>query len=33
LKGENGVLTHNSVRPDKTDVYPNPKLVAMLKGL
>lgn len=33
LKGENGVFTHNSVRPDKTDVYPNPKLVAMLKGL
>jgi N-acetyl-anhydromuramyl-L-alanine amidase AmpD len=33
LAGENGVFTHNSVRPDKTDVYPNPKLVAMLKGL
>jgi N-acetyl-anhydromuramyl-L-alanine amidase AmpD len=33
LTGENGVFTHNSVRPDKTDVYPNPKLVAMLKGL
>jgi hypothetical protein len=33
LAGENGVFTHNSVRPDKTDVYPNPKLVDMLKGL
>ena len=33
LAGENGVFTHNSVRPDKTDVYPNPALVSMLKGL
>tara|TARA_R110000868_G_scaffold392365_1_gene662960 strand:- start:2036 stop:2668 length:633 start_codon:yes stop_codon:yes gene_type:complete len=33
LKGESGVFTHNSVRPDKADVYPHPKLVEMLKTL
>jgi N-acetyl-anhydromuramyl-L-alanine amidase AmpD len=33
LKGENGVFTHNSVRTDKVDVYPHPKLIAMLKSL
>ena len=33
LQGEEGVFTHNSVRPDKTDVYPCPKLIAMLKSL
>ena len=33
LKGEEGVFTHNSVRPDKADVYPHPKLIAMLKSL
>ena len=33
LKGEEGVFTHNSVRPDKADVYPCPKLIAMLKSL
>jgi len=33
LKGENGLYTHNSVRPDKVDVYPHPKLVKMLKEL
>jgi len=33
LKGENGVYTHCSVRPDKGDVYPHPGLIAMLKGL
>ena len=33
LAGENGVFTHNSVRPDKTDVYPNPGLIEMLKSL
>lgn len=32
-KGEAGVFTHNSVRPDKVDVYPHPKLVEMLKSL
>lgn len=33
LNGEAGVFTHNSVRPDKIDVYPNPKLIEMLKSL
>ena len=33
LKGEEGVFTHNSVRHDKADVYPHPKLIAMLKSL
>lgn len=33
LKGEPGVFTHNSVRKDKVDVYPHPKLIEMLKTL
>jgi hypothetical protein len=33
LRGEAGVFTHNSVRTDKVDVYPHPKLIAMLKSL
>jgi hypothetical protein len=33
LKAEPGIYTHNSVRKDKVDVYPNPKLIAMLKSL
>jgi N-acetyl-anhydromuramyl-L-alanine amidase AmpD len=33
LKGEKGVFTHNSVRTDKVDVYPHPKLIEMLKSL
>lgn len=33
LKGEPGVYTHNSVRSDKVDVYPHPKLTEMLKSL
>lgn len=33
LGGQNGVYTHNSVRPDKADVYPDPRLIAMLKEL
>lgn len=33
LQGENGVFTHNSVRPDKTDVFPYPPLIEMLKSL
>jgi N-acetyl-anhydromuramyl-L-alanine amidase AmpD len=33
LKGENGLYTHNSVRKDKSDVYPHPKLIKMLKTL
>ena len=28
-----GVYTHNSVRGDKTDIYPHPGLIAMLKEL
>ena len=31
--GQPGVYTHNSVRPDKTDVSPQPKLIQMLKSL
>jgi N-acetyl-anhydromuramyl-L-alanine amidase AmpD len=33
LSGDNGVFTHNSVRPDKTDVYPHPGLIDALKKL
>lgn len=33
LKGESGVFTHNSVRVDKTDISPQPKMIAMLKSL
>lgn len=33
LKGDAGVYTHNSVRKDKTDIYPHPKMVDMLKSL
>lgn len=33
LKGENGLYTHNSVRKDKVDVYPCPRLINMLKTL
>lgn len=33
LKGKNGLFTHNSVRVDKSDVYPCPRLIQMLKGL
>jgi hypothetical protein len=33
LKGENGVFSHNSVRKDKVDMYPHPKLIEMLKTL
>jgi hypothetical protein len=33
LKGHAGVFTHNSVRRDKSDVYPDPRLIEMLKGL
>lgn len=32
-KLEAGVFTHNSVRPDKTDVFPQPELIEMLKSL
>jgi N-acetyl-anhydromuramyl-L-alanine amidase AmpD len=33
LSGQSGVFTHNSVRRDKVDVYPHPKLIEMLKSL
>jgi N-acetyl-anhydromuramyl-L-alanine amidase AmpD len=32
LAAEPGVFTHNSVRKDKTDVYPHPELIEMLKS-
>jgi len=33
LKGTPGIYTHNSVRRDKNDVYPCPKLIRMLHEL
>lgn len=33
LQGKAGVYTHNSVRADKTDIYPCPRLINMLKSL
>lgn len=33
LSGRVGVYTHNSVRKDKVDVYPHPKLIEMLQSL
>lgn len=33
LKGENGLYTHNSYRKDKIDIYPCPRMIAMLKTL
>lgn len=33
LKNEKGIFTHNSVRKDKSDVYPCPRLIEMLKNL
>jgi hypothetical protein len=33
LKGENGVYTHNSFRKDKSDIYPCPRMIEMLKSL
>ena len=33
LSGSSGVFTHNSVRYDKVDIYPHPKLIEMLKSL
>ena len=32
LEGDNGVYTHCSVRPDKSDVHPQPNLIEMLKS-
>ena len=33
LSGANGVYTHNSYRSDKSDMYPCPRLIEMLKTL
>lgn len=33
LKGNKGIFTHNSVRKDKTDMYPCPRVIEMLKNL
>ena len=33
LRGEAGVFTHNSVRTDKVDIYPHPKMIQMLKSI
>lgn len=33
LKNEKGIFTHNSVRRDKSDVYPCPRLIEMLKNI
>ncbi|MGB1206552.1 MAG: N-acetylmuramoyl-L-alanine amidase [Chitinophagales bacterium] len=33
LRGEKGIFTHTSVRPDKSDCHPQPELIEMLKSL
>ena len=33
MKGEDGIFTHNSVRKDKSDIYPCPRIIEMLKNL
>jgi N-acetyl-anhydromuramyl-L-alanine amidase AmpD len=33
ISGEKGLFTHNSYRKDKTDVFPQPELIQMLKSL
>lgn len=33
LSGKAGVFTHNSVRTDKVDIYPHPKMIEMLRSL
>lgn len=33
FKGTNGIYTHNSVRKDKSDMYPCPRVIEMLKNL
>jgi hypothetical protein len=33
LSGIPGVYTHNSYRKDKSDISPQPKMIAMLKSL
>lgn len=33
FKGSKGIFTHNSVRKDKSDIYPDPRVIKMLKNL
>ena len=33
LRGVDGLYTHNSVRPDKSDIYPCSRMIEMLKSL
>lgn len=33
LRGEPGIFTHNSVRHDKSDIYPCPRMIKMLENL
>ena len=33
LEGKEGLYSHASVRPDKSDAYPCPRLIAALKAL
>ena len=33
LRGESGIFTHNSVRHDKSDIYPCPRMITMLESL
>lgn len=33
LRGESGIFTHNSVRKDKSDIYPCPRMITMLESL
>ena len=33
LSGKNGLFTHNSVRKDKSDIYPCPRMIKMLQQL
>ena len=33
MKGKNAIWSHTSVRPDKSDVHPQPELIKMIKAL
>jgi N-acetyl-anhydromuramyl-L-alanine amidase AmpD len=33
MSGDDGIFTHNSVRKDKSDMYPCPRVIDMLKSL
>jgi hypothetical protein len=33
FKGSKGIYTHNSVRKDKADIYPCPRMIKMLESL